>query len=534
MSSPSASSLHVLYPLEGEAWSGLTKRSQKTEGEILLILSGRESELIAEPEVRKQFFEELKKIRQRTRIATKHPAIAAEARSNGFRVLDRTKHVRALLHGHPKMNEAMRVFSPQLWRQQLKSQLQRMGLLSMPKIRIFSLAGLSVILFYVVVFRLLPSADVYVKPRQEAVSQTVNIFLVQSGATVQVSERVRKMPLVPITITMKKQMTFEHISKEFIGTSSQMQMTVINKAGEQYSLRPGTRFSNQAGMVFRILDHAIVDPGEEVTVRAKADDLDLYGQIIGSRGNVPAGLKWEIPGLSVEERSLVYGENKTAAAGGTTAYRTVLREEDLELARKRLEQELLATAKLEAERRQQEYNDQNTGQHMVLLIDSRYSALIKLTYSGFVLPTQLVGQEVNSIPIEGGIEYTIFAYNADVILDTLLAELKAHVREGRKLIDDQLGREQLVAHVIDYDDDLTWIKLTVDLTGTEEYILDPLSPTGALFGKNVREKVAGQPKEDALRVIRNMPEVERVEIKQWPPWQGRLPNIASHISVVPH
>jgi hypothetical protein len=210
-----------------------------------------------------------------------------------------------------------------------------------------------------------------------------------------------------------------------------------------------------------------------------------------------------------------------------------LRQEDLDLAQKRLEQELLAAAKAEAEKRQKEYNKEHPDQHMILLIDARYSALVKLSYNDFVLPTESIGQEVNSVPIEGSIDYTIFAYDADSILQMLLAELKSHVREGRKLIDDQLERDQLVAHVIDYDDNLTWIKLTVDLTGTEEYILDPLSPTGALFGKNVREKVVGQPREDALRILRNMPEVERVEIKQWPPWQQILPRIASHISVVP-
>lgn len=311
-------------------------------------------------------------------------------------------------------------------------------------------------------------------------------------------------------------------------------MTVINKAGETYSLRPGTRFSNQAGMIFRILDYAIVDAGKEVTVRAEAEDLDLYGQIIGDRGNVPSGLKWEIPGLSAEERPLVYGENRSAGVGGTTAYRTVLRQEDLDLAQKRLEQELLAAAKIEAEKRQKEYNAEHPGQYLTLLIDARYDALIKLTYNNIVLPTDSIGKEVNSVPIEGSIDYTIFAYDADAILAMLLQELKSHVREGRQLIDDQLERDHMVAHVIDYDDALTWIKLTVDLTGTEEYILDPLSPTGALFGKNVREKVAGQPREDALRILRNMPEVERVEVKQWPPWQSDLPNIPSHISVVPY
>lgn len=531
MPSPGTAPVHVLFPQSEEAWSAFADRMKETSGEVLIVLSGRELELLAQPEVRKQFLAKCKAMHQRLRIATKHPAIAAEARASGIRVLDRTKHIRTLLAGHPKLNEALRVFSPQLWRQQLKSQLQRMGLLSVPKLRIFSLVTLSGILFFFVVFRLLPSAEIRVKPRQEPVSQTVNIFLVQTGSNVDVSAGVRRVPLIPVTINFRKAVTFDHISKEFIGTSSRMQMTVVNKSSETYQLRAGTRFTNQAGMVFRILDHAIVDAGDELEVRAQAEDVDLYGQIIGDRGNVPAGLKWDIPGLAPEERTLVYGENRAAATGGTTAYRTVLRPEDLEIARKRLEQELLADAKLQVEEKREEMNARNSGKFFVLL---NYNELTKTTYSGFVLPQQFLGQEVTSVPVEGSIAYTMYVYDADYILHTLRDELRSHVHEGSRLLDEEIGREDLIAHVIAYDDNLTWVKLTVDLTGRQEFILDPLTPTGAMFGKEVRQKVTGLSRDDAMRIISNMNEVDRVVIRQWPPWARTLPPIASHISIVPY
>jgi len=523
--------MQVIFPQGEEAWSALAERLRDTNGEILLILSGRENELLSNPDMRKQFIAQCKKLHQRLRIATKHPGIAAEIRAAGIRVLDRTKHVRAILLEHPKIDEALRVFSPQLWRQQLKSQLQRMGLLSVPKLRIFSLVSLSGVLFYLVVFKLLPSVEIRVHPRQEPVSQTVNIFLVQSGATADISERVRRINLLPITINLHKAVTFDHISKEFIGTSSSLQMTVVNNSNDRYDLRTGTRFTNQAGMVFKILEPALVDAHSEGTIRAKADDMDLYGQIIGDRGNVPVGLKWDIPGLAPEERKLVYGENRKKGVNGTTAYRTILRPEDLDLARKRLEQELLADAKQSADQELSDRNAQDPGKYLVLL---NYAELTETTYSGFVLPTQFLGQEVASVPAEGSIRYTMFAYDADAILTELRGELQSHVQEGSRLLEQQIGREDLLAHVIAYDDNLSWIKLTVDLTARQEYILDPLSPTGAMFGKKVREKILGVSVSDALRIIRNMPEVDQVEIHQWPPWNGTMPHISSHVSIVPY
>ncbi len=504
---------------------------QNTDGELLLVLSGREDDLLGVKDARKAFLTECKKVHQRLRIATKHPVIAAEARANGIRVLDRTRHMRMLLAGNPKLNEALRMFSPHLWRQQLKSQLQRMGLLSVPKFRTFFLVALSVGLFYVVVFRLLPSADIYVRPREESINQTINIFLTQSGASLDPTSHVRTMPLVPIQVHLQHSMKFSHISKQFIGTSARTELTIINKSKQLYSLRVGTRFSNQAGMIFKILDPANVQPDSQLVVRAQAADEDLYGQIIGDRGNVPAGLKWDIPGLALEERPNIYAENKKPATGGTTAYKTVLQKEDLDVAQALFQKELLASAKQAVATEVQRRNKQMISSARLKLLDS--VQLTKTEYANISLPKDQIGKTVTSITVGGEITYTAFAYDSQAILTLLKKELKDHTREGRRLLDDHLGLADLVVMAIEWDDGFAWIKITVDLTGTQEYILDPLSPDGALFAKRLREDVVGMKRADALRVIKNMSEVENARITQWPPWNTRLPEIASHISIIP-
>ncbi|HVW66146.1 MAG TPA: hypothetical protein VHA78_00260, partial [Candidatus Peribacteraceae bacterium] len=96
MSPSSSQAIHLIFPQDGEGWNALSKRMREADGELLLVLSGREEELIQSPEVRKSFLAECKKIQQRLRIATKHPVVAAEARASGIRVLDRTKFLRVL------------------------------------------------------------------------------------------------------------------------------------------------------------------------------------------------------------------------------------------------------------------------------------------------------------------------------------------------------------------------------------------------------------------------------------------------------
>lgn len=460
-------------------------------------------------------------------VATKHPALAKQARAKGVRVIDRTADLKELLGKHPQLQDALRVFSPHVWRQQLKSQLQRMGLVTMPRLRIYSLVGLSGLLFFFVVFRLLPSAEVIVKPRQENVTQTVNVFLVQSGAQLPAS-RVRMLPLRTIEIRDQRSLTFDQISKQFVGTAATVDLKITNASSEQFSLKKGTRFQNQAGMVFRTLGPVSIPAKGSAVIRAKADDVDAYDQIIGKRGNVPPGVEWQIPGLDDAARQLVTAVNPKSASGGSTAYRTVLTAEDLDIAKKRLEQELLANAKKLVDERIELLNGERPELGVRLL---RYGELTKLTYTGFVIPTQFVGQEVASVPVEGGIVYVANAYDANSILGFLKTELVSHVREGKRLLSDQLSDESLVVHVINYEDDLSWIKLTVDLSATEEYVLDPLTPDGALFAKRVRDQVAGLTIEEALRIVRNMPEVETAAVSMWPPWGGKLPQIPAHISV---
>jgi hypothetical protein len=525
----SASHVTVLLPEDSESWSAFADRIAQSKGETLVVLSGREKDLLDQPEIRAMFLKELKKHSQRLRIATKHPVLCAEARAQGIRVFDRTKFVKQLLKDHPMLTETLRVFSPHLWRQQLTSRLQRMGLLSLPRLRIFSLVGGSILLFSFVFFRLLPSAEVRIVPRQEPVSQTMNVFLALSGAVSGLPQRVRMQPLTEITVNTHKTLTFDHISKEFIGTSAKGEITVINTAAEQYSLRKGTRFSNQAGMVFRTMESLTVPAGKQKIVKVEADAVDLYDQIIGERGNIPAGVKWEIPGLSSAERKKVYGENKKPLAGGTTAYRTVLKQADIELAQKKLQEDLLESAKRQSEEQRDAYGEER-GVDMQIL---EFPSLTKVSFSGFILPTQFLGQTVQSVPVEGGIRYVNYAYDRDAILELLVSELQSHVREGKRLLPSSLEKGRLDVRVIDYADDLSWIKLTVELLGTEEYVLDPLSPNGAIFAKRLREKIVNQPYDDALRIVKNMPEVDRVSISVWPPWSRAIPPIPSHISIVP-
>lgn len=416
------------------------------------------------------------------------------------------------------------------WKSRFRSHIQTLGFLTLPRMRVYFLVLLSTALFLFVLFRLLPSAQVLVWPRQETVSQTANIFLSSSGALRTLPSRVRTLDLVPLSVTVHHAMTFDDMTKVFSGNPARLAMTIVNESHEAFSLFGGTRFVNQAGMIFRIRDPVELPPLDEVTVQALAQDVDLYGELIGERGNVPANLKWEIPALSLEERKVLYGINKEPGFGGTTGYETVLKKENIAIAKKRLEQSLLSLAKQLTEEERLLKNSQREGESLEILY---YDELTKVAFRNFRLPEKFVGEAVTTLPVEGDLQYTAYAFDAAEMLHLLERELRAHTRKGERLIPESIRRDRLVVHVIDYADDFSWIKLTVDLAGTVKVILDPLSLQGIRFGKTIREKVKGLSKEEALRIIRNMPEVEKVELSLWPPWKRMLPEIPTNIVIVP-
>ncbi len=505
---------------------------RRSQGPLLLVLSPNGlADITTDSELSNSWFRDLHALnRDRSlMVATKHKATQAQAAAQGWQTVTSIKKLRLLLAKHPSKSAAVRIFSPSAWRQDIRTKLQFVGLLSLPKLRIWLLLALSAGVFGFIFIKLLPSAEIRIWPNQESENYTMNVFLAASGAVLPVpTERVRTLPLVLQTVSVERTITIDQISKNFTGTNAEVWITVFNDADEQYSLRKGTRLANQAGMRFRLQEDLVIPPHSKHEVRTMADPLDQYGEVVGDRGNVPAGLKWEFPGLSEAERKLVYGRNERPGSKGTTSYQSIVRKEDIEAAKKKLQQELLAVAKQLANEERISRNNAESADFVQL----NYDELTRITYTDFDLSESFVNQSVQSFPVSGKIEYTVLLYDESKLLNLLTTEVRGRSGTERMVIESSLNKDNMSIHVIaPWDDNLFWVKLTADLTYTQRYLLNPITPNGAKFGKYIRDSVAGKTQVDALRIIKNLPEVARAEISIWPPWADVLPAIGSNIVV---
>ncbi|HLD07792.1 MAG TPA: hypothetical protein VJB60_01890 [Candidatus Peribacterales bacterium] len=502
-------------------------------GKKLLIVFPRGWEQQASVRARQEFLTAIKAYAEHIIIAAHERVLLLNAKNYEFTVLQSSAALRLLLKGHPHAGMALRHYASSRWQEEFWSFVDKLRSLSVHRVSVISFLALSIGLFGTVLFIAIPSARIRIWPSVNLVSHTANVVLVASGTILDFDPKYT-LPLLTLRTSVQRSLTFTEISKKFLGENAETEMTMINETDETYYLRSGTRLVNQAGMIFRTLETVEIPPATPVEsgvirVQAQAAPEDLYGQIIGERGNVPAGIKWEIPGLPLEERALVYARNQLEATGGVTRYGQELQEKDLELAQKQLEQELMTETKRRTEEEISVRSSRDGHTYVVL----QYDVLTGLSFSGFVLPTNLIGQELTSIPVSGGLTYTALAYSKDALLALLLPRLLEHVEEGRELIPNSAVMDGISVHVIEYDDNLFWVKITAELTGKQRSILRPVTALGRGFSERVREMVRGVSISEAERIIQNFPEVERVQISVWPPWRGSIPSLMSNIVILP-
>lgn len=531
------SSLTVLIAPELPTSSSLLGSVRRIAGKVLLVASPEGLRDLTSEQL-SSFFREAKALNadRRLILALKDPRIRELAHKNGWETLQTLKQLRPMVKGKANEAEAIRSFSPVSWRQDIRSRLQVVGLLSLPKLRIWGLLGLSFIVFLFVFFRLLPSSEIHIWPNQESSSFTTNVYLMASGAVLPIPEhRVRVLPLRLLTVHISRTLTYDQVSKNFTGKNATMAITVFNDSAEKYSLREGTRLTNQAGMRFRLKEDIIMEPRTKVQTLSIADPVDLYGEIVGDRGNVPAGVKWDFPGLAEAERKFVYARNDKPASGGSTSYVNMLTKEDVHGstrhtgAKQRLEQELLTVAKQQVEEERIGFNELN-GTNFVQL---QREELTKLVYKDFDLSEQFIGQNVASIPISGSVDFTVILYDEDELLRLLTEEVLQRISADKTVVMSSLTKENVDLNVIaPWDDDFLWVKITSDLTYTQRYVISPITPNGAKFGKYIRDNVAGKTVAEANRIIKNLPEVDKVEISVWPPWAFQLPTIGNSIAII--
>lgn len=395
-------------------------------------------------------------------------------------------------------------------------------------------AGLFMLISYIA----LPSATVYIRPRFDTIDFTVNVTLAdkRKNQTLLQQNKPHIIASEIVSTTTKQTKVFSTASKEFDGQNAKGAIKIINTSDEEWELKEGTRFQTEEGFIFRIKEGVIVPPRvrdemDEITpgtlvVSAEADPFDIYGEPIGERGNLQAA-HFIIPGLSKYNQRIIWGELEGGADGGVSSYRKIVTKDDIEAAKKQIQDNLILMAKEDLRTYIDEVNKMNQ-KNLVLLDDSRY---LKTKLADLRISEDLEGSYEEKFELFARIDAEGVAFDFDQLFALLKKELGSRTHPNMRLREDSIAPENITYEVIDEDELLGQIKITTTIQGIEEYVIDASAPAGARFANRLKEKIVGLNAVEAENWVGNLEEVDAVEIKTWPVWVDKIPRIAESIEV---
>ncbi len=413
--------------------------------------------------------------------------------------------------------------------------------LSLPSSRPFFLPLLlllSVGIFGLISYVALPGATVYIRPAFEPIDHSLNVLLADRRSNQRLLNQNQPNVIASqkIETTAKQTKIFSASTKQFNGSNATGEVTLINSSQEEWRLRQGTRFQSPEGLIFRSKNWVTVAaaapdesgkmlPGKQ-RVSVEADPFDRYNKPIGERGNIPPS-RFTLPNLSSSEQKVIWAESSAPFSGGAGSYSLVVTEEDVESAKKQVEESLILVAREELQALLEESNRLNQT-HLVLLDDRRQ---LKTSIVEMKVSEGLVGSFRDKFQIYAEISAQGIAYDADQLLALMRKELRARTHPQMQLKEDSVVAENIRYEVLEENPSLGQTKITATIEGIQEYVIDSSLEAGLRFSSRIKERIAGMPLEEAEAYLNNLPEVEEAEIRTWPLWLSSMPRLAEKIRI---
>ena len=400
---------------------------------------------------------------------------------------------------------------------------------------------ISVAIVSFVIALIAPSATITVQAEKKMIDSIVNCNFIKTEQSFLEPEKNHgnNFHLYPLEFRFEHEFNFPVLSKIFEGQNAEGQVKMYNNYYEDITLRDGTKIQTEDGMIFltkhyvRIpARHKVTDedgneslaPGEAL-VDVVANDMDLYQEVIGSRGNIGAS-RFFVPGLTNYMQKFIWGESEREFSGGTTRWRIEAQESDIAAAQEKMENMLFTTAKEEIVQYIEEQNI--TSPYKVGLFPLERH--IKKEIVKIDIPEGTIGTSIKEFPVKGQLLVSAFVFSQT----DFQKFLKAHLETKR---DPRMKVEALDFSTMtlrQFNETPAEIRVTASLKGRQSFQVDDFSEHGKDLQEKVKTKLTGMNVGEAHKVLSNMPEINHVQINVWPPVKKHLPLIADNIEIIEH
>lgn len=429
---------------------------------------------------------------------------------------------------------------------------------TLKKKTVVTFAAFTIFFFAIVLYVAIPSATIYLTPSSNILEATANITFADREA----NEKLLRLPnshvieSIPLRIDFDKSILYKPTGKVFTGESARCNLKITNKRSSAWTLIPKTRFQDNSGVVYRIKQRIEVpgshfelirDEDGNVTrekvpgtliVNVEADEKDENGNIIGARGNLIAGTRFFLPGLSKFNQGLMNASNEKACRGGVTEFYAIVTEDDIKAAGQKIIDEMESAAKQylldfvdgENLKRAQFEEEDGVLASQILLFDDHGAIHYEMLETK--IPEGILDKRVDEFSVAGKMTVRGVAYEEQNYNEILEQGLLSRVHPDKVL--SSIDFDSITYNIVRSDselDDLTKIKISVAVRGIEEYNFDPHSEKGKALIDRILQYVPGKLSKEANYFMSNLEEIKFAKIVIWPFWKNTLPERESSITI---
>ncbi|MCD5383092.1 hypothetical protein LR002_03140 [Candidatus Gracilibacteria bacterium] len=397
-------------------------------------------------------------------------------------------------------------------------------------------------LIFAILILIIPNSKVYIKPNSKEIKYTGNfIFGEEKTNAKNIADDSKSfIGYKNIKKFYEKGFEIQSNGKVFEGNYSKGIIEIENAFGEDLAIKGGSTLKTKNGLLFKTMyyvnipkakkiknkDGKIILKNGKAKVKIIAKDFDIFNEVIGERGNVKKGTIFEIPALSAFLSKMLTFTASQDFQGGTTKWRKLVTEDDIEVGKKIIRNKILEIARQDILKELNEENLKNGTDLRIFPAKDFFNVQIL----DIKIPENIIGQKLNKFTITGSFLINSIIYDNKKLYKKLENGIRGAVHP--KMVLSFIDAKNFNLRVFEVDEKSNQIKTTIAISGREDYDLFGKTDYGKRFLKEIKEKIKNLDKKTALEYLRNFNEVGAVKIKIWPPFLDKLPKFEDGIEIL--
>ncbi len=366
--------------------------------------------------------------------------------------------------------------------------------------------GAAVLIAALVLYFILPKAEINITPKTETFSQDLNLVADKGIAKPDFTQN--KIPAQLIKLDKKQSQEFSATGQRQLNEKAQGTITIFNEySSSPQALVEKTRFVSESGKVFR-LTKSITIPGakiQEGKIIASSVDAPVVADQAGEEYNIGPN-KFTIPGFQGSPKySAFYARSAAAMSGGAAGVFKVVSQEDFNKAKNELWQSLQPA------------------------LDREFKAQIP---SGFKILDNALKEEIGSVAsnIEVGGRAEKFTLTLKGTATVLLFDEKDILEIATQKMADKIKDNQQVTGKIEQ---ISYSDSQADFSKGQLSFGAKINGkiTWKVASEQLQNEVAGKNENEIKEIIARHPEIDKVQVIFWPFWVKSVPSNLDKIKV---